>query len=245
MENKNASSGNRTQDICLEGRYFTTKLMMLFASSIQMRAFPRFMNSVLYIFLTPKDHNNVLRSQKTRICAKNLRRKDTFISEPTVQFGSQPTLYSISTCYCVTMPPSWKHIVDCVPVGEPPKNILGGVETVKFIIYNFKDRGKENGHHIESSISGRAHGYEWGILVFPRASFNTPQEYISLYLELRQHADATDQVDVTALSSFRCKSYEKNSLLKHSIQYQVHGAFKNLLSDRVSSKTTWKKTVVW
>ncbi len=29
---KNASSGNRTQDICLEGRYFTTKLMMRVAS---------------------------------------------------------------------------------------------------------------------------------------------------------------------------------------------------------------------
>ena len=30
---KSASSGNRTRDICLEGRYFTTKLMMLSKTS--------------------------------------------------------------------------------------------------------------------------------------------------------------------------------------------------------------------
>ena len=58
------------------------------------------------------------------------------------------------------MPPSRKRIVDCISMGEPPKNILGCVETVTFIICNFRDREEENGKCIRSSI-GRAHGYEW------------------------------------------------------------------------------------
>lgn len=92
-----------------------------------------------------------------------------------------------------------KRIVDCVSVGDPPKEMLRDVETVKFAIYNFKDRSEKRGKRIESPTF-KSHGYKWSIWVYPRgcSDSSTSENYVSCFLALRQK----QQRNITARFSF-------------------------------------------
>jgi hypothetical protein len=107
-------------------------------------------------------------------------------------------------CYCITMPSSRKRTVACVSIGEPPskKIFIADVETIKFVIYNFKEREEKRNETFESPIA-KAHGYEWSIVIYPRGqSQSTECDYISCGLKMHK------QSPVTAKSHFRCKEYE-------------------------------------
>jgi hypothetical protein len=68
-------------------------------------------------------------------------------------------------------------------------------ETVKFAIYNFRDREEKPGEKIESPIV-KAHGYEWSIWVYPRGNETDETDLFDWVwsLSLRQQADVTAMV---------------------------------------------------
>lgn len=90
------------------------------------------------------------------------------------------------------------RIVDCVSVGEPGEKVRKGVETVKFIIYDFKDR-------VERAIESptlKAHGFKWRIRVLPRGNKVSPKS-VSLFLRI------VDASDIHTNFSFCCKTHEQ------------------------------------
>ncbi len=98
-----------------------------------------------------------------------------------------------------------KRIVDCSSVGEPPMEMLQDVETLKFVIYNFKDRPENRGKRVESPTM-KAHGYEWSIWVYPRGceESSAGTKYISFFLALKQK----NQQNIVARFSFFLRNSE-------------------------------------
>jgi hypothetical protein len=88
-------------------------------------------------------------------------------------------------------------------VGEPPHKRWREVETVKFIIYDFKDRKEEKSEKIEFPVV-EAHGYKWFISVYPRGRSEslTDTEYMACHLGFCQKGD------VSASYTFSCKGYK-------------------------------------
>lgn len=109
------------------------------------------------------------------------------------------------------MPSSQKRHV--VSVGEPPKKFLNGVETIRFVIHDFKDRKEKIcvGHKIESPTA-KAHGYEWSVSVYPRSSLTA--EFCFFCLTIHQHADEFVKL------SWRCKGFESLDLDPTSFNVQ-------------------------
>eukprot|EP00536_Pseudo-nitzschia_multiseries_P016733 jgi/Psemu1/222385/e_gw1.1213.13.1 len=98
-----------------------------------------------------------------------------------------------------------KH-VDSAFVGEPPKKVVDRVESLTFVIYNFKDRKETQGECIMSPIL-RAHGYEWKVQVHPRDHKGGDGNNVGCYL--RQ-----DQAKVSAIFSIRCKRAKYTSTIR-------------------------------
>jgi hypothetical protein len=98
---------------------------------------------------------------------------------------------------------SKKHVA-CVSVGEPPHKRRREVETVTFIIHDFKNRNEKRSENINSPRVC-AHGYKWIIQVYPRGDKGSPTdiEYSSCYFTLAQEGE-----DVTASYTIRCKGYK-------------------------------------
>jgi len=71
---------------------------------------------------------------------------------------------------------------------------------VEFTVYDFEDRKEKRGEPIESPIVN-AHGYEWGIWVYPRGEItsSTDFEQISCFLHIQTQCDVTVEYNV------RCK----------------------------------------
>lgn len=96
--------------------------------------------------------------------------------------------------------------MDCVSVGEAPKQMMRAVETVKFVIYDFKDRKEKRSEPITSSIL-KAHGYEWYIRVYPRgdklSSFD--REFISCYLV----CETREMSNLSARFALQCNEHQK------------------------------------
>ena len=75
---------------------------------------------------------------------------------------------------------------------------MGCIETIKFIIYDFKKRDEKTGQRIESSVL-KAHGCEWKIWCYPRGQRDQAKDHVSCYLNYRGK-------DPVAMSySIRCK----------------------------------------
>lgn len=107
-----------------------------------------------------------------------------------------------------------KCIVDYVSVGKPPPpNYPTDIQTVMFVIFDFKSREEGRAELIESPML-KAHGYEWSIKIYPRGDSRSSieREFISCYLSLRQ------QVDLSAGFTFRCKKFEV-SYLSSSLRF--------------------------
>lgn len=114
-----------------------------------------------------------------------------------------------------------RMIVDSVSVGTPPlrkmlrrdNNNNNNVETVKFTIYDFKDRTEKRSQSIRSPTL-RAHGYFWRIEVFPRGDklSLTQHETVSCYLFLETRkttpTSSSSASNLTVHFSFRCKGHE-------------------------------------
>lgn len=112
------------------------------------------------------------------------------------------------------MPSSTKRsIVDRSSVGEPPKKMQKKIETLQFVIYDFKNRKEKRDEKIESPEM-KAHGRKWSIDVYPRGETrgetlssndtSTDTECISCYLR------NSEKDDVFIDASIRCKSYERH-----------------------------------
>ena len=99
-----------------------------------------------------------------------------------------------------------KKRVACVSVGEPPHKRRREVETVTFIIHDFKNRKEKRSEPIDSPRV-RAHGYNWRIQVYPRGDEGSPTdtEYIACHLRLAQEGDATASLTI------RCKGYKRTA----------------------------------
>jgi hypothetical protein len=98
------------------------------------------------------------------------------------------------------MGPSKKRIVASVSVGEPSKTIQRDIETIEFIIYDFKDKTEKRNERIRSPPV-TAHGLEWEIWVYPKGCSGSPKgtEYVSFYLY------SIGRLPVTTELMFRCK----------------------------------------
>jgi len=63
-------------------------------------------------------------------------------------------------------------------VGEPPKKVLEEVETVKFVVYGFKDREEKRRKVILSPVL-KAYGYQWNSAFYPRGDSNMLERTIT------------------------------------------------------------------
>lgn len=90
--------------------------------------------------------------------------------------------------------------MDCATVGIPPKTILGHVETVRFIIYDFHKRELTNDPVFSPALM--AHGLNWRIEFYPVGKLLTDayQKYVSCYLQSLQNEE------IYAVFSFRTKN---------------------------------------
>ena len=97
-----------------------------------------------------------------------------------------------------------RNLVDCVSVGGPPKKLMN-VQTIRFVIYDFKDHPAEREELVSSPVL-RAHGHSWTIKVYPRGCVKSSRdtEYVSCvmkYAEKNSHKPA-------AIIDMRCKEHE-------------------------------------
>uniref|UniRef100_A0A7S4AE50 BTB domain-containing protein n=1 Tax=Pseudo-nitzschia australis TaxID=44445 RepID=A0A7S4AE50_9STRA len=97
-----------------------------------------------------------------------------------------------------------RNLVDCVSVGGPPKKLMN-VQTIRFVIYDFKDHPAKREELVYSPVL-RAHGHLWTIKVYPRgcAKSSRDTEYVSCfmkYAEKKPHKPA-------AIIDMRCKKHE-------------------------------------
>ena len=83
-------------------------------------------------------------------------------------FLSKSNSVTSNKSFCTNMTPSSrKRIVDCASTGEPPMKKRGSIQTVKFVVCDFKNREEKKGEPVFSPAL-KAHGYEWEIDVYPK-----------------------------------------------------------------------------
>jgi len=97
-----------------------------------------------------------------------------------------------------------RKLVDSVSVGCPPRKLLS-VQTVRFIMHEFKNHHAKRGELIVSPVL-RAHGHLWAIEIYPRGITYSSlgKEYLSCFLK---YAENTPHKPA-AIYNMRCKQHE-------------------------------------